>query len=63
MLVLSRKESEKVKLGDSIVLTIVRISGDRVRLGIDAPADMLILREELDVPPSAVSGSEDIRAA
>ncbi|MFM7738380.1 MAG: carbon storage regulator, partial [Planctomycetota bacterium] len=40
MLVLSRKESEKIKLGDSIVLTIVRVSGDRVRLGIEAPSDM-----------------------
>ncbi|QEG21915.1 carbon storage regulator [Mariniblastus fucicola] len=48
MLVLSRKESEKVLLGDDIVLTIVRLSGDRVRLGIEAPSNMLILREELD---------------
>lgn len=48
MLVLSRKESEKIMLGDQIVLTIVRISGDRVRLGIEAPSDMLILRKELD---------------
>lgn len=47
MLVLSRKESEKIMLGDSIVLTIVRVSGDRVRLGIEAPSDMLILRKEL----------------
>ena len=48
MLVLSRKESEKIKLGDEIVLTIVRVSGDRVRLGIEAPPEMLILREELE---------------
>jgi len=48
MLVLSRKESEKIKLGSDIVLTIVRVSGDRVRLGIEAPSEMLILREELD---------------
>lgn len=53
MLVLSRKESEKIMLGDSIVLTIVRVSGDRVRLGIEAPSDMLILRKELD--PAEVS--------
>ncbi len=49
MLVLSRKESEKIMLGDEIVLTIVRISGDRVRLGIEAPSGMLILRKELDL--------------
>lgn len=48
MLVLSRKESQRVKLGESIVLTIVRVSGDRVRLGIEAPSDIVILREELD---------------
>ncbi len=48
MLVLSRKESEKILLGEDIVLTIVRVSGDRVRLGIEAPSDMLILRQELD---------------
>ena len=53
MLVLSRKERERIRLGDSIVLTIVRVSGDRVRLGIEAPEDMIVLREELDTPDSA----------
>jgi carbon storage regulator len=47
MLVLSRRERERIKLGDSIVVTVVRIGGDKVRLGIEAPADMLVLREEL----------------
>lgn len=56
MLVLSRKESEKIMLGDSIVLTIVRVSGDRVRLGIEAPSDMLILRKELD--PNEISSKK-----
>jgi carbon storage regulator len=48
MLVLSRRERQRVRLGDSIVLTIVRVSGDRVRLGIEAPEDVLVLRDELD---------------
>lgn len=48
MLVLSRKESERIRLGDSIVLTVVRVSGDKVRLGIEAPDDLLVLREELE---------------
>lgn len=48
MLVLSRKESQRIKLGDSIVVTIVRVSGDKVRIGIEAPPDLLVLREELD---------------
>lgn len=47
MLVLSRKESERIRLGDSIVLTIVRVSGDKVRLGIEAPPNVLVLRDEL----------------
>ncbi len=59
MLVLSRKESEKIMLGDSIVLTIVKISGDRVRVGIKAPSDLLILRDELE-PNSEKGISEKI---
>jgi len=47
MLVLSRRESERIRLGDSIVVTVVRLSGDRVRLGIEAPADVVVLRDEL----------------
>ncbi|MEZ6094972.1 MAG: carbon storage regulator [Pirellulaceae bacterium] len=63
MLVLSRKESEKIKLGDSIVLTIVRVSGDRVRLGIEAPNDMLILRHELDSSHEENNRSDDVAVA
>jgi carbon storage regulator len=52
MLVLSRKESQRIRLGDSIVVTIVKISGDKVRVGIDAPANVLVLRDELEVRAS-----------
>jgi carbon storage regulator len=48
MLVLSRRESERIRLGDSIVVTVVKLAGDRVRLGIEAPAEMLVLRGELE---------------
>ena len=48
MLVLSRKESQRIRLGDSIVITIVKISGDKVRVGIDAPTSVLVLRDELE---------------
>ena len=51
MLVLSRRESERIKLGDSIVVTVVKVAGDRVRLGIEAPADILVLRGELERRP------------
>jgi carbon storage regulator len=48
MLVLSRRESERIRLGDSIVVTVVKVAGDRVRLGIEAPTDVLVLRGELE---------------
>lgn len=48
MLVLSRRERERIKLGDTIVVTVVQVAGDRVRLGIEAPSDILILRQELE---------------
>ena len=48
MLVLSRKEGESIRLGDSIVLTMIRIGSDKVRIGIKAPSDVLVLREELE---------------
>jgi carbon storage regulator len=54
MLVLSRKESQRIRLGDSIVITIVKISGDKVRVGIEAPNNVLVLRDELEAhePPT-----------
>jgi carbon storage regulator len=47
MLVLSRKQNERIRVGDSVVVTIVRVSGDKVRIGIEAPADVRVLRDEL----------------
>ena len=56
MLVLSRKESQRIRLGDSIVITIVKISGDKVRVGIEAPSNVLVLRDELETrDPAAAS--------
>jgi carbon storage regulator len=57
MLVLSRRQSERIRLGDSIVVTIVRVSGDKVRLGIEAPPDVLVLRDELR--PHGSAGETD----
>jgi len=53
MLVLSRKEAQRIRLGDSIVITVVRLSGDKVRLGIEAPRDVRVLRDELEPLPAA----------
>ncbi|MCX7418817.1 MAG: carbon storage regulator [Planctomycetia bacterium] len=47
MLVLSRKVGERVLVGDNVVITVVRIGPNAVRLGIEAPKDMNIVREEL----------------
>jgi carbon storage regulator len=47
MLVLSRKDSERIFIGDAIVLTVVKIQGGIVRLGIQAPPEIVIAREEL----------------
>jgi len=55
MLVLSRKETETIKIGDDIEITLVRVSGDRVRVGIQAPNEMVILRGELEKKPELQS--------
>jgi len=47
VLVLSRKETQILHLGDSITIKIVGISGDQVRLGIEAPRKIRVLRDEL----------------
>jgi carbon storage regulator CsrA len=47
MLVLSRKVGEQILIGDGIVVTVNRIDGNRVSLGIQAPSDVRIIREEL----------------
>lgn len=62
MLVLSRKESERIRLGNNIVVTVVRVSGDRVRIGIEAPPDVIVLRDELEPRPEAAS-AKPLRAS
>ncbi|MBT4864063.1 MAG: carbon storage regulator CsrA [Planctomycetaceae bacterium] len=47
MLVLSRQRDESIIIGDNIVITIVDIRGDKVRLGINAPKDIPVHREEV----------------
>lgn len=47
MLVLSRKQDEKIIIGDSITLMVVSIQGDKVRLGIEAPKHVTVHREEV----------------
>lgn len=47
MLVLTRKVGERIQLGDNITVTLVKINGNVVRLGIDAPPEMAVVRQEL----------------
>jgi len=47
--ILSRKASECIHLGDDIVLTIVAVGNDKVRIGVQAPLGVKILRTELEV--------------
>ena len=56
MLVLSRKPGEKILIGDDVTVTIVRIGPNTVRIGIEAPRNMNIVREEL---ATATKGTGD----
>lgn len=55
MLILSRREMESICLGDDIVLTIVAVGKDKVRIGVNAPPGVRILRQELEVDVSAIA--------
>lgn len=47
MLVLTRKVDESITIGDSIVVTVLAIEGEKVKLGISAPRELVILRQEV----------------
>ena len=47
MLVLSRKRDESIRIGDDIVLTVIEVRGDKVRIGIDAPREVPVHRQEV----------------
>ena len=47
MLVLSRQSDETIIIGDNIRITIVEVRGDKVRIGIDAPRDVAVHRQEI----------------
>lgn len=47
MLILTRRKGEKIKIGDDIEITITSVEGNSVRVGVDAPKNVEILRTEL----------------
>lgn len=59
MLVLSRKVDQTIVIEPNITIRILEINGDRVKLGINAPRDVVILRQELQEE----IGQENLRAA
>ena len=56
MLVLSRKQQQQIKIGDQITVTIVKVKGNTVRVGIEAPRDVRVIRAEL---PKEANSQED----
>lgn len=57
MLVLSRRTNEKIVIGDQITITVLGTRGDQVRIGIDAPAEVTVLREELVASVAAANAT------
>jgi carbon storage regulator CsrA len=51
MLVLTRKSDQKIQIGENITVTVIEVKGRYVRLGIEAPRAVRIVRSEIAVPP------------
>jgi carbon storage regulator len=63
MLVLSRKVGEKIVIGENVQVTVVAITGTKVRLGIEAPKGVPVDREEVHRQRTATDGSQTTWAA
>lgn len=59
MLVLTRKQGEVIQIGDSITITVLRMKGKSVRLGIKAPHDFNVIRGELAFESDEELSAED----
>ena len=47
MLILSRKIDQKIRIGDDIVITLIDVKGDQVKIGVDAPSNVKVYRQEV----------------
>ena len=63
MLVLSRRAGERIQIGEHIEVTVVRIGPGVVRIGIDAPPDMPVMREEIRAGLLATERQRPVRTA
>jgi carbon storage regulator CsrA len=63
MLVLTRKYQEKIRIGNNITITVLRTKGKAVRLGIEAPADVPVIRGELSFETATPDGVADEQPA
>lgn len=62
MLVLSRKVGERILIGDNIAITVVRVAQGAVRIGVEAPDNLNVVREEV-VVPNSIEGDEKENAS
>lgn len=58
MLVLTRRVNERIVIGDNVVVTVLEVHGDQVRLGIDAPREIKVFREEVILRDQALRSDE-----
>lgn len=65
MLVLSRKPGEQIRIGDNVTITLVEVRGNRIKIGIDAPRDVNVVRSELQPhhEPQRRAGGRSARRA
>jgi carbon storage regulator (csrA) len=57
-LVLTRRVNERIVIGDNVVVTVLEVHGDQVRLGIDAPREIKVFREEVILRDQALRSDE-----
>jgi carbon storage regulator len=63
MLVLTRKTEQKIQIGDQITITILQVKGQAVKVGIQAPKDVRVLRSEVKAFDDPVESAPDVKGA
>jgi len=67
MLVLTRKTNQSIMIGDEIEITVLSVSGDKVRIGIQAPRDISVFRQEvyenMDETPDPPASSDETESS